>query len=82
MQHLDEHSDSLGFVDLLDPPLITADRRHYLIRLPMPTEHGTYKQIAMVTINVSSSNLAGFRYGFGIPNIGNFRFENSIRHEL
>ena len=55
IQHLDEkiESDSSGWVEMFDPPLITSDKRHYLLRLPMNDgDSGAFRQIAMITINV------------------------------
>ncbi|RWS16469.1 prolyl endopeptidase FAP-like protein [Dinothrombium tinctorium] len=50
-------SDSNGWVELFEPPLITDDRRHYLLRLPMKDgELGAFRQIAMITINEKIQN--------------------------
>ena len=39
---------------MFDPPLITSDKTHYLLRLPMnDPDSGAFRQIAMITINVS-----------------------------
>ncbi|RWS30556.1 prolyl endopeptidase FAP-like protein, partial [Leptotrombidium deliense] len=44
--------ESNGWVELFDPPLITSDKRHYLLRLPMKDgDAGAFRQIAMITIN-------------------------------
>lgn len=56
MQHLQEKlgADAVGWVEMFDPPLITSDKRHYLLRLPMnDPDSGAFRQIAMITINVS-----------------------------
>lgn len=58
LQNLEEESDSnsSGWVDLFDPPIITSDKRHYLLRLPVNDgKNGAFRQIAMITINVRRS---------------------------
>ena len=55
IQHLQERleADVVGWVELFDAPLITSDKRHYLLRLPMNDgDSGAFRQIAMITINV------------------------------
>lgn len=57
-QHLQEKlgPDAVGWVEMFDPPLITSDKRHYLLRLPMnDPDSGAFRQIAMITINVSTA---------------------------
>lgn len=61
-----------SWIEMFDPPLITKDKTHYLITLPLSEpENGAFRQIVMITINVSMQtcidDLPGrFRAGVGL----------------
>ncbi|XP_015790556.1 inactive dipeptidyl peptidase 10-like [Tetranychus urticae] len=54
-KHLEEKVDSEtkgGWVEMFEAPLITKDKRHYLLTLPLSEpESGSFRQIVMITIN-------------------------------
>ncbi|XP_074594854.1 inactive dipeptidyl peptidase 10-like isoform X2 [Brevipalpus obovatus] len=59
-KHLEEKLEKEsrnGRVEMFEPPLITKDKRHYLITLPLSApENGAFRQIVMITINERVKN--------------------------
>ena len=46
--------NGIGWSELFDPPLVTADQKHYLIRLPLTKDkNNAFRQIALISISVS-----------------------------
>ncbi|XP_076344398.1 dipeptidyl peptidase 4-like isoform X2 [Tachypleus tridentatus] len=47
-----EETSKTGWIDMYDPPIFTADKKYYFLRLPVMVEKfGSFRHIAMISVN-------------------------------